>query len=100
MRALIALLALGLSLSLACQAAPKVAVTDLAYEERVREYIRMVSAHSQMHVNQMSASAASSYQEVEGTYSYIERGELRKFSGDIKGEIIKSGMFQLIQGRR
>jgi hypothetical protein len=97
MRALIALLALGLSL--ACQAASKVAVTDLAYEERVREYIRMVSAHSQMHVNQMSASAASSYQEVESTYSYIERGELRKFSGDIKGEIIKSGMFQLIQGR-
>lgn len=97
MRTLIAFLALGLSL--ACQAAPKVAVTDLAYEERVREYVRMVSASSQMQAGQVSASASSSHQEVEGTYSYIERGELRRFSGDIRGEILRSGMFQLVQGR-
>lgn len=97
MRALIALLALGLSV--VCQAAPRVAVTDLAYEERVREYIHVVNAQSQMQANGLSASAASSYQEVEGTYSYIERGELRKFGGDIKGEILRSGLFQLVQGR-
>ncbi len=97
MRALIALLAAGLSF--ACQAEPKIAVTDLAYEERVREHIRMVNAHSQMQANGFAASAASSYQEVEGTHSYIARGELRKFTGDIKGEILRSGLFQLVQGR-
>ncbi len=97
MKQLIALMLLGLaSLS---QAAPKVAVTDLAYEERVREYIRVVSAQSQVQATGFSASASSSYDEIEGTYSYVERGELRKFTGDIKGEILKSRMFQLIQGK-
>ncbi|WP_457788289.1 penicillin-binding protein activator LpoB [Pseudomonas sp. PL-6] len=97
MKQLIALLLLGLA-GLA-QAAPKVAVTDLAYEERVREYIRIVSAHSQAQASAFAASASSSYNEIEGTYSYVERGELRKFTGDIKGEILKSRMFQLIQGK-
>lgn len=84
MKQLIALMLLGLaSLS---QAAPKVAVTDLAYEERVREYIRVVSAQSQVQATGFSASASSSYDEIEGTYSYVERGELRKFTGDIKGK--------------
>ena len=45
------------------------------------------------------ASGSSSYNEVEATSSYIEQGELRKFSSDIKGEILKAGMFQLIQGK-
>ncbi|MGQ7816704.1 penicillin-binding protein activator LpoB [Metapseudomonas furukawaii] len=85
-------------LAFASQAAPKIAVTDLAYEERVREYIHVVSAHSQAQMNGFSGSASSSYTEVEGTYSYIERGELRKFTGDIKGEILKSGQFRLVQG--
>lgn len=97
MKHLIALLLLGIAGL--TQAAPKVAVTDLAYEERVREYIRVVSAHSQAQANGFSASGSSSYNEVEGTYSYVERGELRKFTGDIKGEILKSRMFQLIQGK-
>lgn len=97
MRALIALLALGLSF--ACQAEPKIAVTGLAYEERVSEYFRTVSAHSQMQASGQSASAASAYNEEEGTHSYIARGELRKFTGDIKGEILRSGLFQLMQGR-
>lgn len=97
MRALIALLALGLSF--ACPAGPKIAVTDLAYEEQVREHIRTVSAHSQMQAGGFAASAASSYEEVEDVRKYIERGELRKFTGDIKGEILRSGLFQLVQGR-
>lgn len=97
MRALIALFALGLSF--ACQAEPKIAVTDLAYEERVSDHIRTVSAHSQMQASGQSASAASAYNEEEGTHSYIARGELRKFTGDIKGEILRSGLFQLVQGR-
>lgn len=97
MRASIALIALGLSL--ACQAEPKIAVTDLAYEEQVREQIRTVSAHSHMQANGFATSATSSYEEVEDVRKYIERGELRKFTGDIKGEILRSGLFQLVQGR-
>ncbi|GIZ10879.1 penicillin-binding protein activator LpoB [Pseudomonas sp. NCCP-436] len=97
MKHLIVLLLLGLTGL--CQAAPKVAVTDLAYEERVREYIRVVSSQSQAQASTFSASGSASYSELEGTYSYVDRGELRKFGGDIKGEILKSRMFQLIQGR-
>lgn len=97
MRLLTSLLLCGLAF--AGHAAPKVAVTDLAYEERVSGYIHLVSASSQAQANRFSASASSSYQELEATYSYIERGELKKFTGDIKGEILKSRQFQLIQGK-
>ncbi|KTB69869.1 hypothetical protein [Pseudomonas syringae] len=79
-------------------AAPKVAVTDMAFQERVEQYIHTVSARSNLQANRYSASASSSYDEYESRTSYIEQGELRKFSGDIKGEILKSGMFQLVQG--
>jgi len=97
MRLLTSLLLCGLAF--ASHAAPKVAVTDLAYEERVREYIHVVSASQQAQANVFSASASSSYRELEATYSYIERGELKKFTADIKGGILKSGQFQLIQGK-
>jgi hypothetical protein len=105
----------------------KVAVTDLAYEERVREYFRHISASSKSsvkarsreseresdhsgpwqddyHYNRRSsgsldAKSSSSYSYSEGTYSYIERGELRKFTADVKGEMLKSGYFKLVQAK-
>ncbi|MDD0973507.1 penicillin-binding protein activator LpoB [Pseudomonas fontis] len=90
---------IGLACAFSVQAAPKVAVTDLAYQERVEEYIHMVSAQSNSQASMYSASSSSSYNEYESSQSYIEQTELRKFSGDIKGEILKSGMFQLVQGK-
>ncbi|GAB7528666.1 hypothetical protein PS3A_10750 [Pseudomonas sp. 3A(2025)] len=100
MRAWIA--TLGLLCAFGVQAAPKVAVTDMAFQERVEQYIRTVSARANVnaHANNYSAgySGSASYDEYESRTSYIEQGELRKFSGDIKGEILKSGMFQLVQG--
>lgn len=96
MRAWIGMMALACAFSV--QAAPKVAVTDLAYQERVEQYIHIVSAQSNFQANRYSASGSSSYNEIEATSSYIEQGELRKFNGDIKGEILRSGMFQLVQG--
>lgn len=96
MRAWIGMMALACAFSV--QAAPKVAVTDLAYQERVEQYIHIVSAQNNFQANRYSASGASSYNEIEATSSYIEQGELRKFTGDIKGEILRSGMFQLVQG--
>ncbi|WLH12562.1 penicillin-binding protein activator LpoB [Pseudomonas hefeiensis] len=89
---------MALACAFGAQAAPKVAVTDLAYQQRVEEYIHTVSAQSNFQANPYSASASSSYEEMEATTSYIEQGELRKFTGDIKGEILRSGMFQLVQG--
>ncbi|MCU1730696.1 MULTISPECIES: penicillin-binding protein activator LpoB [unclassified Pseudomonas] len=89
---------LGLACAFGVQAAPKVAVTDLAYQERVEQYIHIVSAQNSSQASMYSASGSSNYNEFESSQSYIEQTELRKFSGDIKGEIIKSGMFQLVQG--
>lgn len=89
---------LGLLTAFGVQAAPKVAVTDMAYEQRVEEYIHTVSAQTSFQANAYSANGSASYNEYEARTSYIEQSELRKFSGDIKGEILKSGMFQLVQG--
>jgi hypothetical protein len=89
---------IGMVCAFGVQAAPKIAVTDMAFQERVEQYIHTVSASSNLQVNRYSASGSASYDEYESRTSYIEQGELRKFSGDIKGEILKSGMFQLVQG--
>ena len=89
---------LGLLTAFGVQAASKVAVTDMAYEQRVEQYIHTVSAQTGFQANAYSASGSASYNEYEARTSYIEQSELRQFSGDIKGEILKSGMFQLVQG--
>jgi len=93
------------------QAQVKVAVTNLAYEERVREYFRIVNASSRSSMSareretdfsyrsSVRANSSSEYSSVEGTYSYIDRGELRKFSADIKGEMLKSGFFRVTEAR-
>ena len=89
----------------------KVAVTNLAYEEKVREYFREIRASSKTSVrassretdrsyrDSMSASHASNFSYSEGTYTYIDRGELRKFTSDIKGEMLKSGYFRITEGK-
>ncbi|MDR3213788.1 MAG: penicillin-binding protein activator LpoB [Azoarcus sp.] len=93
----------------------KVAVSDLAYEERVQEYFREIKSSSKSSLrasaaeraNTRSASARrsvnaqheSNFSYSEGTYSYIDRGELRKFTADIKGEMLKSGYFRIVQGK-
>ena len=99
--------------------APKVAVTDLAYEERVSQYFKTVSAteksslrasgreseresdygYSRRSSGSVNAKSESSYYSSEGTYSYIESGELRKFTADIKGNILKAGLFDLVQAK-
>ncbi len=117
-KVLLAGLLLGSSLAQA--AGPlKVAVTDLAYEERVQEYFRSIKAseksslrasgreserendysYSRRSSGSVNAKSESSFSYEEGTYSYIERGELRKFTADIKGEMLKSGYFNLTQAK-
>jgi len=83
MRAWIGLI--GLLCAFGASAAPKIAVTDLAYQAQVEEYIHQVSASNNFQASAYNASGASNYSEYESHSSYIEQIELRKFSGDIKG---------------
>ena len=94
---------------------PKIAVANLAYEERIREYFHTISAKAKSSVNaraserdtdhsysarsRVKASSELSYQEEEGTYSYIERGELRHFTADIKGNMLKGGGVRLVEAK-
>jgi hypothetical protein len=89
-------------IALACvfsaQAGPKIAVTDLAYEASVDQYVHVVSSRDNQQEDYYGASGSSSYDEYTTQNSYLEQAEIRRFSGDIKGEMLKTGMFQLIQG--
>jgi len=98
---------------------PRVAVTDLTYEEKVSEYFRVVAASEKSSLKasgreseresdygssarrsgSVNAKSESKYLEAEGTYTYIDRGELRKFTADVKGEMLKSGCCQVMQGK-
>ena len=104
-------------------AAPKIAVTDLAYAQRVSEYFiagtyqrsSQVSAqgshsggysqgpyggsgsHSGQQSMQASAQASGTY--VAGSYSYIEQRELGGYTNDIKGAILQGTYFRLVQGK-
>ncbi|MDT8407865.1 MAG: penicillin-binding protein activator LpoB [Methylococcales bacterium] len=96
-------------------AVPKISVTDLTYKEHLSGYFRYVdyhhqaaqSAQYQMQSNAAAASAqggqkadqATDYTEVEHHYQYLNYGELRKFVGDIKGEILRGGEFRLTQAK-
>lgn len=100
---LLATLSIG---AFAQEAKPKVAVTDLAYEQQVKDYINIVDFSHQANVNSAgdrrgsyADNSTTSYRKVEGTYSYINQTELRKFVGDIKGDLMKTGLVELIQGR-
>lgn len=92
-----------------------VAVTDLTYESSVKEFFRYVELHqksdsqssnhgqgadrSSSHSSSHKSSNSTDYVESAGTYTYIDRGELRKFTGDIKGEMLKSRMFRITQAK-
>ena len=100
-------------------AAPKIAVTDLAYAQRVSEYFlagtyqrsSQMSAqgshggshgmyggsHSGQHSMQASEQASGTY--VAGRYSYIEQRELGGYTNDIKGAILQGTFFKLVQGK-
>lgn len=104
-------------------AAPKIAVTDLAYAQQVSEYFMagQYQRSSQMsaqgshsggyshgpysgsgsHSGQqsMQASEQASGTFVAGRYSYIEQRELGGYTNDIKGAILQGTYFKLVQGK-
>lgn len=115
---LLALL-LAFSINAAAGTKPKVAVTDLTYEEKVSQYIQFSASHeksavksssrereresdhgySQSSRDKLDVKSERSYVSTSGYVTYIDRGELRKFTADIKGEMLKSGQFALVQGK-
>lgn len=100
------------------QSGPKIAVTDLSYQERVAMYFQNVhyrEKHSQSSSsrenyrdsNLSSSGSASSrdsargemeFSSTSGYQIFIDRGELRKFTADVKGELLKSGN-RVVQGK-
>ncbi|MDR6914409.1 hypothetical protein J2X66_001273 [Pseudomonas sp. 3296] len=96
MRAWIGIMALTCALGV--QAAPKIAVTDIAYEASVDQYVHVISSRDDHQQDYYGASGSSSYDEYTTQNSYLEQTEIRRFSGDIKGQMLKTGMFQLVQG--
>lgn len=115
-------------LSLACLAngaepdksvLPKIAVTDLAYKLELRQFFNYTAYshrsgsnvrnsdqyqdgygnHSQSSNDNYSSRSETNYSNTPGLFIYIERGELRKFTSDVKGEILKSKKFKLTQAK-
>lgn len=90
---------------------PMIAVTDLSYEEKVRRYFIKYDLQESSSTNHSSAgnvgsqnmSSSGQAERMEhldtGTEERIDRGELRKFTADIKGEMLKSGLYRLTQGK-
>jgi len=85
---------------------PKIAVTDLTYEEKVSSYFMFVQSHEKVgrdtdpfSPNHGGRSAERTVTAGAGEISWIERGELHKFTGDIKGNLIKSGMYRVMEGK-
>lgn len=107
--------AIALFSTLGALADIKVAVTDLTYEEKVSQYFHVVSANSKTSVkesnsvrdteksyserNKFEGKHESSYYEAEGYYTYIDRGELRNYTADLKGAILKGSNLNLTQAR-
>ena len=96
---------------------PKIAVTDLAYKIELRQFFNYTAYshrsnsnvrnsdqyqdgygnHSQANNDRYSSRSETNYSSAPGLFIYIERGELRKFTSDVKGEILKSRKFKLTQ---
>ena len=97
---------------------PRIAVTDLSYQETVSHYFQRMEYHekhderasmneryrdSYRDSNGSASGRYSSQDEISmksesGYVTYIDRGELRKFTGDIKGQLIESG-YRVVQGK-
>jgi hypothetical protein len=84
------------------QTLPTIAVPALTYEEKVSNWITVVEARNRAAKEQNDFGKQSFKEQTmtaaTGEVVHIERGELNKFSGDIRGTLIKMG-FRVVQGR-
>jgi hypothetical protein len=92
-------------------ALPRITVTDLSYEEKVTQHFVKYDSHSRGSGSQSSSGGAGGYSGTSqsqaehsehletGSEEIIDRGELRKFTADVKGEMIKSRLYRVVQGK-
>lgn len=108
----------AMSVASVAQAQVRIAVTDLSYQETVARYFNEVSLSYKGNAKyenrdrysdtdrrssgnsseKASGSVDMQYHSKQGTELVIERGELRKFTSDIKGGLLKNG-FRVVQGK-
>lgn len=93
------------------QSALRVAVADLAYEQKVSEFFYQYNRSTNTSNNNFAKNDTDGHKsgfdnqfsntetESAGTIVRMERAELRKFTSDIKGELIKSGQFRVTQAK-
>ncbi|MSR17293.1 MAG: penicillin-binding protein activator LpoB [Methylococcaceae bacterium] len=87
--------------------AKSIAVTDLAYSETIEQYVHTVDYHNSSKFSESSSdkfsresvSNKTDFHESERNFSYIEFDELKKFTGDIKGQLINSHQFKIVQAK-
>ncbi|GAB3625290.1 hypothetical protein PTE30175_01554 [Pandoraea terrae] len=101
--------------SVCAWAQAKIAVTDLTYKDQVSEYFSYEAGYAKSRESgsanyrdsdfsssgnaRRSASSESAYVKASGTLTRIEYGELRKFTADLKGQLLQSGAFRVVQGK-
>lgn len=90
---------------------PRIAVTELAYQEQVREYFEAgtlnyknseQAAHSESLLRSRSSYSGRESLDAKtmaGTYTHINQTELLHFTSDLKGLILKGGGARLVQGK-
>lgn len=108
----------GFSIFAAHAEQPRIAVTDLSYEETVSAYFQDIEYKEKLNASSSSsgryrdsdysssgsgsersrASSDVSFKSSTGFRTYIARGELRKFTADIKGELLRAG-YRVVQGK-
>lgn len=84
-------------------AAPKISVPDFAFENQIQDYFRFEHAEQKGHLdsgrNRLTAQQSAQYTAMEGTVTRVERNELRKFVADVRGALLKSGRYRIMQAK-
>lgn len=87
---------------LAAQNAPSIAVTDLAYSERVEEYFAAGKSQTTStlqagkRIGMATVQSSSTY--LAGTSSYLDQRELNDFSADVRSALLRGTNSSLKQG--
>lgn len=93
----------GLWITQTLAAAPKIAVPDFAFENQIQDYFRIEQAEKKSRLDQrrerLQAQEDARYLAVEGTVTRVERGELHKFVADVRGSLLKTGRYRVMQAK-
>jgi len=81
---------------------PAIAVTELSYESSVKSHFSFLLIDREGRFNKNSTSSGQYHTLTsagEADLLQITRGEMHQFTGDIKGGLIKSGQYKVVQGK-